>query len=574
MPVQIRLEQIAGFIDEHGFASVSELSQVFGVSEMTIRRDLTELDRQKRLQRTYGGAASLRSSALGEPPEAELTVEHASSIVGRVDVLVATALNPKLDGLLLETIRSRKAIPIIGESLSEHEDEPVVAVDNFQAGMELGQYAGNYANQYFEGNAGLLDLTYYLANTQLRSRGFAEGLRQTTQRLKVVLSLDAQSRFETAYQLTRDALTVHPEINIIFTINDITAWGAIQACVDLEIDPQQLAVFTFGLEGDTLREALVSGRYCRAGLAMFPEVIGPVCIEAAIAAFNREPLPEKLITPHAVLNADNLEAYYRQSETGWEIQWAKLRSEHIFPLDIFRENAVAHASLPRRVGLIVPFSEHEWYQSLAREMRTYAERYGIDFEIIDVHQSLKDETEMRRREIAGLAASQVQPGEVIMIDGGPIMRFLAEALVKMNDLTIITNALPVFDILRANPSNNLMLTGGVYRQSSQMLVGPTAENMLRELRADKLFLAADGVSLSFGLSHTHISEVTLKQAMLRAARQIILLADHTNFDQDSLVQIAPLTAVQKLITDDALPASMRLELTKTGIEILLASAKS
>lgn len=572
MPVQTRLEQIASFVDERGFVSVSELSQTFGVSEMTIRRDLAELGRQKRLQRTYGGAASLRSNPGMEPAETELSVEHASSIVDRVDVLVATALNPKIDGLLLETIRSRKAIPIIGESLSEHEDEPVVAVDNFQAGMELGRYAGNYARQHFEGNASLLDLTYYLANTQLRSRGFIEGLHQSAQRIEVILSLDAQSRFETAYQLTQDALTVHPEINMIFTINDITAWGAIQACIDLEIDPQRLAIFTFGLEGDTLREALMTGKYCPAGLAMFPEVIGPVCIEAAIAAFNREPLPDKLITPHAVLSAENLSEYYHRSETGWEIQWAKLRREHTFPLDIFRESITAHASLPRRVGLIVPFSEHEWYQNLAKEMRAYAGRYGVEFEIIDVHQSLIDEVEMRRREIAWLAAGQVQPGEVIMIDGGPIMRYLAEALVKMNGLTIITNALPVFDILRTNPRNNLMLTGGVFRQSSQMLVGPTAENMLRELRADKLFLSADGVSLSFGLSHTHISEVTLKQAMLRAARQIILLADHTNFDQDSLVQIAPLTVVHKLITDDALPASMRLELTKSGIAILLASA--
>lgn len=572
MPAQTRLDQIGNFVDEHGFVSVSDLSQKFGVSEMTIRRDLAKLGRQKRLQRTYGGAASLRSSAGMEQAKTELSVEHASSIVDRVDVLVATALNPKIDGLLLETIRSRKAIPIIGESLSEHEDEPVVAVDNFQAGMELGQYAGNYARQHFEGNASLLDLTYYLANTQLRSRGFIEGLQQSAVRIEVILSLDAQSRFETAYQLTRDALTVHPEINMIFTINDITAWGAIQACVDLEIDPTRMAVFTFGLEGDTLRNALATGRYCPAGLAMFPEVIGPVCIEAAIAAFNNEPLPDKLITPHAVLSAENLSEYYRRSETDWEIQWGKLRAEHTFPLDIFRESKTVHTSMPRRVGLIVPFREHEWYQNLAKEMQAHAGRYGINFEIIDVHQSLKDEMEMRRREIAWLAASQVQPGEVIMIDGGPIMRYLAEALMKTNDLTIITNALPVFDILRTNPLNNLMLTGGVFRQSSQMLVGPTAENMLRELRADKLFLSADGVSLSFGLSHTHISEVTLKQAMLRAARQIILLADHTNFDQDSLVQIAPLTVVHKLITDDALPASMRLELTKTGIEILLASA--
>ena len=53
---------------------------------------------------------------------------------------------------------------------------------------------------------------------------------------EVVLSLDAQSRYDTAYQLTRDALTVHQQINLIFAINDITAWGAINACNDLHID--------------------------------------------------------------------------------------------------------------------------------------------------------------------------------------------------------------------------------------------------------------------------------------------------------------------------------------------------
>lgn len=90
------------------------------------------------------------------------------------------------------------------------------------------------------------------------------------------------------------------------------------------------------------------------------------------------------------------------------------------------------------------------------------------------------------------------------------------------------------------------------------------------MRADKLFLAVAGVSIDFGLSHTNLAEISAKQAMIRAAREVILLADHTKFEQESVMQIAPITAVDKLVTDNALPASTRLELAKRGIEIVPA----
>jgi DeoR family fructose operon transcriptional repressor len=90
------------------------------------------------------------------------------------------------------------------------------------------------------------------------------------------------------------------------------------------------------------------------------------------------------------------------------------------------------------------------------------------------------------------------------------------------------------------------------------------------MRADKLFLSVSGVSLSFGLSHPNISEVTIKQTMIRSAREVILLADHTCFGHESFIHVAPLKSIHKLITDDALPASFRLDLSKLGIEVVLA----
>jgi len=574
MANQERLNQIIQLVDERGFVSVSDLSELLHVSEMTIRRDLENLDVQGRLQRTYGGAASLRSKASpnGNGNETASIEQRTVPLLERVDVLIATALNPKYDGLLLDSIGSKKIIPIVAESLSIEEEATVVAVDNYQAGIELGRWAANYALEHWNGMAHILDLTYYLANTQTRSRGFINGVTQVIPQADVVLSLDAQSRYDTAYRLTRDALTVHQQINIIFAINDILAWGAINACKDLGIDPDKLIVLPFGLEGNTLKDALLQGAYCKAGLAMFPEIVGSVCIEAAIAAFNHHPLPVQLVTPHAVLTAETLPELYQHTDLGWEIRWDTVMHELEIPLSVQTGCLDREGKLPRRIGFIVPFSEHEWYQNLVKTMRAYSERLGCEFEIIDVHQSLKDEVDLRRREIACVAAEMVEPGDVILIDAGPLANHLAEALLGKKAITVITNAIPVFEILRANSEISMMLTGGAYRYSSQVLVGPTAEGALRELRADKLFLTVTGISLDFGLSHTNISEVTIKQAMIHSAREVILLADHTFFGQDSVIQVASPTVVHKLITDDALPASVRLDLTKLGIEIILANA--
>jgi DeoR/GlpR family transcriptional regulator of sugar metabolism len=574
MANQGRVNQIIQLVDERGFVSVGDLSELLHVSEMTIRRDLEQLDVQGRLQRTYGGAASLRAKAgtNGNGNEVTSLEQRSVPLLERVDVLIATALNPKYDGLLLDSIGSKKIIPIVAESLSIEEEATVVAVDNYRAGVELGRWAANYAREHWGGMAHVLDLTYYLSNTQTRSRGFMDGLAQVIPLAEVVLSLDAQSRYDTAYRLTRDALTVHQQINIIFAINDVIAWGAINACKDLGIDPDKLIVLPFGLEGNTLKDAILQGAYCKAGLAMFPEIVGSVCIEAAIAAYNHCALPAQLVTPHAVLTAETLHTMYQHTPQGWEIRWDIVKSQLEIPLPVHFDPAIREEKLPRRIGFIVPFSEHEWYQNLVKTMRAYSERLGCEFEIIDVHQSLKDEVDLRRRDIAAVAAKMVEPGDVILIDAGPLANHLAEALLEKKGVTIITNAIPVFEILRANPEITIMLTGGAYRHSSQVLVGPTAEGALRELRADKLFLTVTGISLDFGLSHTNISEVTIKQAMIHSAREVILLADHTFFGQDSVIQVAPPTVVHKLITDDALPASIRLDLTKLGIEIILANA--
>jgi DeoR/GlpR family transcriptional regulator of sugar metabolism len=491
-------------------------------------------------------------------------------LVDQVDVLIATSVNPYLDSLLIERA-TKKGIPIIAESIEMPNQLTVVAVDNYQAGFDLGEWVGRYLQAQGTTKANLLDLTFHQPNTQKRSRGFADGLEKTELAYETILSINAQSRYITAYQLTKDALTVYPQINLIFAINDITASGAIHACRDLNIDPSGMTVVTFGFEGDTLKNELMQpDSYCKAGLAMFPEIVSLTCIEAAISAYHGSPQPERYITPHVVLSLETLPNYYRKNEVGWSLVWDTVRQDLQIPIQIEREKSQPISNLPTQIGLIVPFLEHEWYKNLTVLLQDYAEEYDIQLQVIDAEQNVRDEIEARRRQIASHAAALVEPGDVVLIDGGPIAVYLAEELKLKKDLTVITNSVVVFDTLNRTPGIILISTGGTVRYQTQMLVGPTAEGALKELRADKLFLMASGITLDFGLSHHTISEVTIKQAMIRSAREVIVLADHTAFGAEVGLQIAPLKVAHRLITDDALPPSTRLEISKAGIQISLA----
>ncbi len=571
MKVTERLNQICNYVDERNFISISELSQLISVSEMTIRRDLERLDEEGRLKKTFGGAVSLRSDGnqASKVASFDQPTKLQNTLAERVDVIVMPVINPRFDSLL-PSRNSKRHVPVIAESQPAEYATTTVMVDNYQAGFELGIQVGILAIKKFLGKVELLDLTYHQLNTLQRSQGFLAGLQEKLPEAHLALSLNAQARTETAYQLTRDALSVNPNINVVFAINDSTAWGAVQACQDLRIDPERMIVVTFGLEGPTLRQSLLSCDYCKIGLAMFPEIAGAACIEASIAAYNHQPQPKRLLTPYSIVSQETLGSFYSSGGNGWELQQENIQRTLNLPFDLAQPIVPPGWTLPKRIGFVQRFSEHEWYINLIKAMIDRAEAYGIELELADSEQTLRDEIELRRQEIARQAVKEVVKGDTILVDHGPAAIYLAQELLKLQDITVITNSTSVFRILENNPAIILVSTGGVLRRATNTLVGPSAEAMIRDLRASKLFLQAEGVSLEYGLSHSNLSEVTIKQKMIQSAHQVILLADHTCFGKEEIGQISPLRAVQKLISDDALPASYRLEASGEGVEVVVA----
>jgi DeoR family transcriptional regulator of aga operon len=185
--------------------------------------------------------------------------------------------------------------------------------------------------------------------------------------------------------------------------------------------------------------------------------------------------------------------------------------------------------------------------------------------------TLREKEKLHRKEklqIAAAAACMVREGQVVILDSGTTTTAIARALRDFENLTIITNAVNIAAELSGS-SLEVILTGGTLRKNSFSLVGPIAEETLRRLNADILFLGVDGFDVHYGLSTPNLLEAKVNRAMMEVARIAVAVCDSSKFGRRSLSSIAPPSAVHHLITDQGIPKTDLATLRKTGMHVTL-----
>jgi DeoR/GlpR family transcriptional regulator of sugar metabolism len=161
--------------------------------------------------------------------------------------------------------------------------------------------------------------------------------------------------------------------------------------------------------------------------------------------------------------------------------------------------------------------------------------------------------------IAHTAASLVRPGTAIAITARTTTFALAQCLVDVPGLTIVTNSLRVANLFsgsRGADGTTIVLTGGM-RTPSDALVGPVADLTIKSLHFDTLFLGCNGIDLEAGLTTPNLAEAETNRTFIKLARRVVVLADHTKWGVVSLASFASLDEVNVLITDDLLAADAR-----------------
>ena len=185
--------------------------------------------------------------------------------------------------------------------------------------------------------------------------------------------------------------------------------------------------------------------------------------------------------------------------------------------------------------------------------------------------SLQEKMKLHRKEkerIGQAAAALVKEGGSVLLDSGTTTTAVARALLERKHLTVITNAVNIAADL-AGTSIEVILTGGILREKSFSLFGPLAEEALRSLSADVLFLAVDGIDVHFGLTTPNLLEARVNRVMLEISRRSILVCDSSKFARRSLSVIAPMSRVQQIITDSRIPKSDIKALEEVGIEVTI-----
>jgi DeoR/GlpR family transcriptional regulator of sugar metabolism len=178
-----------------------------------------------------------------------------------------------------------------------------------------------------------------------------------------------------------------------------------------------------------------------------------------------------------------------------------------------------------------------------------------------------------KRRIGRAAAELVHPNDRVLFDSGTTVLEIARALDSLlpdaSRLTAITCSFPILQELGHRRGIHVLLLGGIYLPEHQLVVGPQVAESLRSLHADRMFLGADGMTLSHGVTTANVLEAEVDRAMIQAADEVILVADSSKCGEIGLAAILPLERVNKLITDHGAPAAFVSALRDAGVEVML-----
>ncbi|MEU0838497.1 DeoR/GlpR family DNA-binding transcription regulator [Streptomyces sp. NPDC005962] len=177
--------------------------------------------------------------------------------------------------------------------------------------------------------------------------------------------------------------------------------------------------------------------------------------------------------------------------------------------------------------------------------------------------------------IADLAAGFVEEGEAVVVGAGTTTQELARRLARVPGLTVVTNSLLVAQALAHANRVEVVMTGGTLRGSNYALVGSGAEQSLQGLRVSRAFLSGSGLTAERGLSTSNMLSASVDRALVQAAAEVVVLADHTKLGADTMFQTVPTDVITRLVTDEP-PAGDDRALTELqamadqGVQIAVA----
>jgi DeoR family transcriptional regulator, glycerol-3-phosphate regulon repressor len=176
-----------------------------------------------------------------------------------------------------------------------------------------------------------------------------------------------------------------------------------------------------------------------------------------------------------------------------------------------------------------------------------------------------------KRRIARLVAQHIPPHSSLFINIGTTTEAVARELLNHRDLRFITNNLNVALLLATNPEFSVVIAGGTVRNRDGGVVGQSANDMIAQFRVDFAVIGISGIDEDGTLLDYDYDEVRAAQTIVRNARQVFLVADHTKFSRRPMVRAGAITSVSAVFTDQPVPARVRALLDANDVKVHVAT---
>jgi DeoR/GlpR family transcriptional regulator of sugar metabolism len=228
--------------------------------------------------------------------------------------------------------------------------------------------------------------------------------------------------------------------------------------------------------------------------------------------------------------------------------------------DLCRELGVSRATARR--DLIEAESTRNIRRVHGGAMSTVSREEALDFGRLAVS------CQQEKTRIGRAAAGLIQDGQTVILGGGSTVAEVARSLLS-RPIQIITNSIPVAHLFWERPQTEVTLTGGYLYPRLGTMIGPICERMLHSVSADVAVLGIRGIT-GDGLSDTSALVVESIRAMMRCAQRVIIVADHTKFGRNAMIQVADLAELNQIISDSDLAPEHRQLLEERNVSYLLA----
>lgn len=170
--------------------------------------------------------------------------------------------------------------------------------------------------------------------------------------------------------------------------------------------------------------------------------------------------------------------------------------------------------------------------------------------------------------IAKRVAEDVPDDISLFINIGTTTEAVARELLDHTNLTVVTNNMNVANILAANQNCEIIVSGGTLRRTDGGLVGDLTTQMIEQFKVDIAIIGASALDEEGDLLDFDLREVRVSKSIIRHARKIFLVTDHSKFERSAPVRIASISEVDAVFTDRPFPPALAAKCAEWGTRVV------